>query len=92
MTASNPYRPRRDHRFEYLTDVMSFVERNQCNGCGFKSDRPDYPMCFEVEGELFAENGPVAALDDRGNDGVVCVLFRDQELVAQEHPDQRRLL
>ena len=86
------YTPGRDHRFEYLWDVMSFVEENQCKGCGFKSDRPEYPMCFEVEAALIAEDGPVQALDDIGDNGVVCTLFRDQELVAQEAPEQLRLV
>ena len=86
------YSPKRDYRFEYLTDVMSFVEERQCHDCAFKSDRPDYPMCFEVEGELFAENGPVGALDDQGNDGVVCTRYRNEVLAEQEHSDQGRLL
>ena len=81
--------PRRDYRFEYLTDVMSFIER-QCATCAFKSDRPDYPMCFEIEAELFEEK-PVEAFDDHGDDGIVCTKYREETLAEQEHPDQHRL-
>jgi hypothetical protein len=70
---------------------MVFVEENQCEDCAFKSDRPDYPMCFEVEGELFAENGPVQSLDDLGAEGVVCVRYKNDVLAEQEHPDQLKL-
>lgn len=84
------YKAHRDHRFEYVWEVMSFIEERQCNSCGFKSDRPDYPMCFEIEAELIEEE-PVPALDDRGDDGVVCTKYRDELLVEQEHPAQSRL-
>lgn len=86
------YIPRRDYRFEYLTEVMDFVEERQCHDCAFKSDRDDYPMCFEVEGELFAENGPVEALDDLGDEGVVCTRYKNEVLAEIEHPDQGRLI
>lgn len=85
-----PYIPKRDYRFEYLWDVMSFIEENKCHDCAFKSDRPDYPMCFEIEAEIIDEK-PVAALDDQGDDGVVCTRYRNEVLVEQEHPDQLRL-
>lgn len=84
------YRARRDYRFEYVWDVMEFIEENQCGTCAFKSDRPDYPMCFEIEGELISEE-PVPALDDRGDEGVVCTRYRNDVLAEQAHPDQGRL-
>lgn len=84
------YIPRRDSRFEYIWDVMTFVEEQQCNSCAFKSDREDDPMCFEIEAELIAEE-PVEALDDRGSDGVVCMKYVDEVLAEEEHPNQGRL-
>lgn len=89
------YTPGRDYRFEYVTDVVTFVETYQCHDCAFKSDRPDYPMCFEVEGQLLVQDSdfaPVEELDDRGSDGVVCVRYRQDVLAEQEHPDQGRLI
>lgn len=85
------YTPGRDYRFEYLWDVMSFVENYQCNTCAFKSDRPDYPMCFEVEADLIAENGPVEALDDLGEHGVECVRYRSVDDYTFPDPLQMEL-
>jgi len=88
------YTPKRDHRFEYVTDVISFVEERQCNDCVFKSDPEDYPMCFEVEGQLLVQDSefaPVAELDDRGEHGVVCVKYVDEVLAEEAHPNQGRL-
>lgn len=84
------YTPRRDQRFHYIWDVMKFVEERQCMSCAFKSDRPDYPMCGEIELELIEEK-PVEALDDLGDDGVVCTKYREATLTEQEHPSQHRL-
>jgi hypothetical protein len=54
-------------------------------------------MCYTVEGKLIAEE-PVEELDDRGNDGIVCNVFRsldEQEhldiVAEQSHPNQGRL-
>ena len=85
------YTAKRDNRFEYVWDVMSFIEANQCWSCAFKSDRDGYPMCGEIELPLMEEK-PVEALDDAGDDGVVCTKYRDEVLAEQEHPDQGRLL
>lgn len=84
------YKPGRDHRFEYATDVMDFIESHQCISCAFQSDREGYPMCFEIEADIFEEE-PVADLDDRGDDGVVCTRYRHAELAEQEHESQGRL-
>lgn len=77
------YQPSRDHRFEYLWEVMSFIEERQCNTCRFKSDREDYSMCFEIEADLLDE-GPVEALDDRGDDGVVCTKYATEQEPVDE--------
>jgi hypothetical protein len=100
------YKPGRDGRFYYLWEVANFIEENQCKGCAFsKLQDPDeshehakeYPMCYTVEGKLIAEE-PVEELDDRGNDGIVCNVFRsldEQEhldiVAEQSHPNQGRL-
>lgn len=86
------YAPKRDHRFEYLWDAMAFIEENQCVSCAFgKLNDPDedsshaaeYPMCYKIEGEFIMEE-PVEAIDDRGDEGVVCTLYRSAELANQE--------
>lgn len=95
------YTPHRDSRFEYVWDVMQFIEENQCrNNCAFsklndhdedKSHAEEYPMCYEIEGAIILEE-PVAALDDHGDDGVVCTKFRDNNLVQEAAPEQGRLV
>jgi hypothetical protein len=91
------YQPHRDRRFEYVWEVMSFIEDNQCGTCAFKNPHGEntigepYMMCGPIEYELTVEN-PVEGLDDVGDDGVVCRLYREETLVEQEHPDQLRLL
>ena len=71
------YIPRRDYRFEYIWDAIKFVEEYQCVTCRFRKDADsEFPMCFEVEAAIMAEDGPVEALDDLGDSGVVCVKYR----------------
>ena len=91
------YEPHRDERFEYLWDLMHFIEENQCRTCAFSkliteksSHAEEYPMCYEIEGELIQEI-PVAALDDCGDEGVVCTLYRNAAVESESHPDQSRL-
>lgn len=90
------YKPTRDHRFEYVWEVMEFIEENQCKGCAFKSEHGEnsigepYFMCGEIE-FLLADEQPVLDLDDVGDDGVVCRRYREEALAEQEHPDQLRL-
>lgn len=83
------YKPRRDHRFEYVADVLHFIEINQCRGCAFSGS--NFPMCDEIAIGLMLEH-TIPDLDDLGDDGVVCRRYRDAELAEQEHPDQGRLL
>lgn len=84
------YEPKRDHRFEYIWDLMGFIEDNQCGTCAFKSDRPDYPMCGEIEAAVIEEN-EVPDLDDLGDDGLVCRRYREETLEEESHPDQSTL-
>lgn len=84
------YTARRDYRFEYVWDLMKFIEDEQCHDCAFKSDRDEYPMCFEIEAELISEQ-PVPALDDKGDDGVYCTRYRNDVLEEEAHPDQLRI-
>lgn len=72
------YVPKRDYRFEYIYDAINFVEEYQCKTCRFrKEDNDEDPMCYEVEAAVIAEDGPVEALDDIGEHGVVCVKYRE---------------
>lgn len=94
-----PYKAHRDERFEYLWDAMHFIEENQCRTCAYSklvtdpgAHAEDYPMCWNIEAQIIAEDGLVSALEDAGNDGIVCTEYRNAELAAQEHPDQGRLL
>jgi hypothetical protein len=77
------YIPRRDYRFEYLTEAASFIEERQCETCAFKSDRPEYPMCFEIEAVLWDEK-PIVEWDDLGDQGLHCTKYRWQQLVDDE--------
>lgn len=86
------YKPTRDYRFEYIWDAMAFIEDNQCRTCAFgKLNDPDenknhafeYPMCYEIEGEFITEE-PVEAIDDCGDEGLVCTKYRSAELANQE--------
>lgn len=92
------YKPGRDHRFEDVTDVMNFIEEMQCKNCIYKKDfvgwgishANEYPMCHEIEVEFFVADvdfKPIDSLEDRGDDGVVCLKFTPQ----WAHPDQTRL-
>ena len=83
------YIPRRDSRFEYIWEAMTFVEDRQCSTCAFKSDRDEYPICFEIEAVLIDEQ-PVVEWEDRGDLGLVCHKYRNEELAEQEHPAQAR--
>lgn len=88
------YTPGRDGRFEYLWELMHFIEDNQCHSCVFSkmvTDRNthgmEYPMCWEIEGALINEE-PVPDLDDRGDEGVVCTRYRNaQAAVLEENQD-----
>lgn len=85
------YTPGRDYRFEYLWDLMEFIEEHQCRTCAFSklvtdnnAHAEEYPMCWAVEAQIMAEDGPVAALDDRGVEGVVCTRYRNAEAAVEE--------
>lgn len=65
------YTAHRDYRFEYVGDVIEFIEERQCVTCKFCFDDPWTPMCGEISGAIVSE-GPVEELDDLGDDGVVC--------------------
>lgn len=84
------YTPHRDERFDYIWELMEFIEETQCGTCAFKSDRFENPMCFEIEAEIIDEK-PVADLDDKGSDGVECTRYRNDDLHEQAHADQGRL-
>jgi hypothetical protein len=84
------YKAHRDYRFEYAHDVVHFIEEEQCFDCVFKNSDKDDMMCDEIAIGLILEE-PLADLDDRGNDGVVCTKYRNDVLAEREHPDQHRL-
>lgn len=79
---TTPYKPRRDYRFEYVYEAMTFIEDRQCVTCVFNVGG-DYPMCFEVsEWFLRADEDfePIPDVDDRGDEGVVCTRYRETEI------------
>lgn len=65
------YKPHRDHRFEYATDAINFIEERQCATCVFKEDEEEYPMCYEFSGEILLEH-TVEEIDDLGDEGLIC--------------------
>lgn len=77
------YNPRRTARFEYLWEVMNFVEENQCRMCVHsklkdpdenKSHAEEYPMCYEVEGAMMLEE-PVHEFDEDEHGLITCNKF-----------------
>lgn len=68
------YTPRRDHRFEYIWEAMSFVEENQCSSCMLRGDQDEYPMmgCTFGIDVKFIDEVPIEEIDDLGNDGISC--------------------
>jgi hypothetical protein len=89
------YTAHRDNRFEYVDDVIRFIEENQCEACYFRKTwyewggdfAQDYPMCPEIEAPLSLEE-PVAELDDKGSAGVVCSKFKLGDVPPPVDPDQ----
>lgn len=85
------YEPHRSARYEYITELISDIEKRQCGSCAFSKlvDSPqdpnswDFPMCWQVEGETMLEK-PVECLDEQPDGVVVCTVYRSAELVAQE--------
>lgn len=69
------YVPRRDHRFEYVTEVAEYVENKQCVSCIFRDERDEFLMCLEIEGRLLVEQ-PIDEWTDQGDDGVSCDKWR----------------
>ncbi len=87
------YEPGRKDGYEYIWELMNDIEEKQCRTCAFsklvtdkgnEAHAEEYPMCYEVEGEIVSENGPVKALDKTPDRGVVCTSYRSAELVSQE--------
>lgn len=64
------YIPRRDYRFEYIWEAMSYLEDHQCSTCKF-AEPGEYPMCIEVASFFLAEE-PVEAVDDNDDEGIEC--------------------
>ena len=92
------YEPGRKDGYYYIWELMADIEERQCRTCVFSKivDDPknephssEYPMCFQIEGEIVAENGPVEALD-KTDDGVVCSQYRNADR-ALEARGQGRL-
>lgn len=68
--------------YQYLWDMITDIEQNQCVTCRFRKNPDDegqhaqeYPMCFEVEGEIIVEDSPVEALDKDDSGDVVCTKY-----------------
>lgn len=91
------YKPTRSKNFEYIWDLMSFIEDNQCRNCAFSklatennSHADEYPMCYEIEAEIITEE-PVAALDEQPDGSVVCTKYRSVGDYTQPDPLQMEL-
>lgn len=93
------YTPRRDGRFEYIWEAMTFIEDRQCGTCIFSKlyDRgedpkhaAEYPMCYEIEG-LFILEEPMHDIDDHGDEGISCNRYQNVDAADQSHDDQGRL-
>lgn len=69
------YVPKRDQRFEYVTDAMNWVEKTQCNTCVFREEG-EYPMCLPVATKITLEK-PVEEIDDQGDNGLLCLKYKE---------------
>jgi hypothetical protein len=83
------YRPHRDHRFEYVTDVINHIEEIQCGSCVFREDG-EFPMCLPISGQLILEE-PVEEINDLGSDGLTCTKYRNGEPSAEQVEGQETL-
>ncbi|HEY5446637.1 MAG TPA: hypothetical protein VIJ87_19675 [Pyrinomonadaceae bacterium] len=84
------YTPHREIRYDYIWDLMADIEERQCQVCIYRSDREEYPMCFEIEGKIITED-PVEELIDLDAQGVVCTKFKLGEPLPPTDPDQLHL-
>lgn len=66
------YVPRRTDRFEYVIDVINYVESQQCAGCAFREERD--AMCTPVATSLIVER-PCEELNELEDQTVVCTRF-----------------
>lgn len=82
------YIPRRDYRFEYVTEAISFVEERQCIDCFFK-ESGEFPMCMEIQGNVMLEE-PIEEWSDLGDEGLLCNKYRN-EVVAGNEVNQEKL-
>lgn len=69
------YVPKRDYRFEYVTEVMAHVEENQCVSCVFREEG-EYPMCLPIAAKITLEE-PVEEINDLGSSGLSCTKYRN---------------
>lgn len=70
------YKPVRDERFEYLSEAIEHIEQRQCQTCvARKEDDQEFPMCYMME-SLFLLEKPIAEIDDNGNAGLKCKLYK----------------
>ena len=76
------------------------IEETQCATCRFRKNPEvdgqhavDYPMCYEIEGELLLEKDFPEGLDEDEFGGVVCTKYRlgDPTETFGVHPDQLTL-
>ena len=64
------YTPHRDYRWEYISDMLNWMEENQCFNCIFR-ETGEVIMCMEFQGQAFLEE-PMEEWDDLGDEGVAC--------------------
>jgi len=83
------YKPRRDYRFEYVTDVISHIEEQQCSSCVFREEG-EYPMCLPISGQLILEE-PVEEINDLDSAGLVCTKYRNGEPTPEQVEGQGEL-
>lgn len=83
------YKPRRDDRFEYVTDAINFIEEEQCGTCVFREEG-EFPMCLEISGNLIIEE-PVEEISDLGSAGLFCTKYRNGDPTPPQVDGQEEL-
>ncbi len=83
------YIPRRDYRFEYVTEAMEFVEVQECSTCVFREEG-EYPMCLPIAAKMTLEE-PVEEINDLGDDGISCTKYKQGDPTPPQLEGQEKL-
>lgn len=78
------YIPRRDYRFEYMTEAMTNIEENSCSlGCVHAEMDNEYlSITCPVMNKIWDEK-PIEEFEDAGDEGLFCKVRVPLETIGQ---------